>query len=789
MTCRSIAAAALAVVLLGAAHRPAPLIVYSAPAGDRPAGADTLRPTIAILPNGRTAAPAGISVFVGTNPLGLTLSPDGRFAVVSNNDERTGGLPTPRTTDLPPAIGYSLAVVNTQTMKIASVYRDPGAAFFVGVAALRDPADPARTIVLASDGAHGVVRVFDLDATGGLTAEAQSIPLPAPAAGRRSYPAGIGVAPNGRVAYVADNLGNAVMAIDVASRTVARSFPAGDFPFDVAAAGSRVLISSSGLSTYRTLDPGARMPQFAVPAFDPTRSSSLAVLTPAESASASADPIAILLDPAPDGSKTVGGAAPGAIAMRRDGRLAYVALANVDRVAVISLAGATPQVVRGLDLRLYPNAPYGAQPSAAVLGKDAKRLYVALAGLNAVAVLDARSPTRYRYGLIPTGWYPTALALSSNDRYLYVVSAKGVDGWGLLSRVDLKHTSLVKATMDTLRYNRTAGVAKYDAVIPALRSGKRSTAIDRIVYIAVGRQAYDSVFGDLKDVSGAALGNGDPTFAKYPENVTPNLHALARAYAIADNFYAPDADVDVARQFGTSADATLYAQLISRVKSSRSPLTDRGDDPEDYSRTGYLFNALARAGLSFRDYGGLLQQSGYGADGLYHLDVPALAALGGNVDPEYSADDPRVGDAQRAQEFVRDMQRYVDAGGMPSFSYVRLPSLPAQASVAQADRALGSIVDFVSHTAHWSSTAIFVVPEGLDDGTDHVNPMRSYCLVVSPLARRRYVGHAHLSVPSVVKTEEEILGLPPLALNDLLATDMADFFVGAPASEPYTSIP
>ena len=48
--------------------------------------------------------------------------------------------------------------------------------------------------------------------------------------------------------------------------------------------------------------------------------------------------------------------------------------------------------------------------------------------------------------------------------------------------------------------------------------------------------------------------------------------------------------------------------------------------------------------------------------------------------------------------------------------------------------------------------------------------MRSYALVVSPLARRGFVGDAHLSVASVVKTEEEIFGLPPLALNDLLAS-------------------
>ena len=54
-------------------------------------------------------------------------------------------------------------------MRIASEYRDPAASFFMGVAVVRDPNDPSRTFVLASDGAAGAVRVFDLDGYGALT--------------------------------------------------------------------------------------------------------------------------------------------------------------------------------------------------------------------------------------------------------------------------------------------------------------------------------------------------------------------------------------------------------------------------------------------------------------------------------------------------------------------------------------------------------------------------------------------------------------------------------------------
>jgi DNA-binding beta-propeller fold protein YncE len=772
----------MAAVLLGAAARPEPLIVYSAPAGDRPAGADAVRPTDAILPSGRIAAPAGQSAFVGTNPLGMALSPDGRYAIVTNNDERTGGLPIP-STEPPPYVGYSLAVVDTQTMNLVNVYRD-SATFFMGVAAVADPRNPSHTIVLASDAGSGAVRVFDLDAGGGLTPEVQPIVLPTNTL-HHAFPAGIAVDPSGRVAYVADNIGDSVSEIDLSSRSVARTFPVGDFPFALAAGDGHLLVSCMGLASYLPLQAVQHQPAFALPAFDPDRSSSVQSIALAGGGEVAGDPAAIRMDPAPDGTQLVGGAAPGSIVLSPDGREAYVSLANVDRVAVVSLEG-EPHVVRGLDLRLYPDAPYGAAPSGEALSRDGKRLYVALAGLNAIAVLDARVLTRYRYGLIPTGWYPTALELSRDGRYLFALATKGVDGFGMLQRIDLKHTSLIKTTLSALRYNRTPAVAKFNAVIPPLRSDRRSTAIDHVVYVSLGTATYDAVLGDLQDAQ-AAHGDGSASMIVYPETQTPNLHALARSYALADNFYAPDPDVDASAQYSTGGQATLFTEYVAGVGSIRSPLSGHGEDPEDYGREGYLFNSLIRAGLSFRDYGALLRLSGY-SDGVYRLNVPALAGLSNNVDLAYDGWNPHVDDGQRAREFIADMQRLVSADAVPAFAYVWMPTSPSQGGMAGADRALGKIVDFISHTPHWSSTAIFIAGDGVDEGTDHVNPFRSYAIVVSPLARRGYVGHAHLSVPSIVKTEEEILGLQPLSLADLLATDMADFFVDAPAPQPYEAL-
>lgn len=750
--------------------------MYSAPAGQQPAGANRLHPEDAILPDGRTAAPVGSTVFVGMNPLGVAVSPDGRFAILSNDAEPSNLAPPASAPFL--TGGSSLAVVDTRSMRVVNVYRGRET-FYAGIVAMRDPAQAGRTIVLASDVASNSVAVFDLAADGTLTREENAIDL------RSRFPATISLASDGRTAYVANNIGGTVSAIDVAARRVTATTPVGFFPFGVAADGNRVFVTNTGLSEYTRLAQPARAPQFAVPSSNDARSSSLSVVSTDGGAAQT-----LRLDLVPDGVTNVGGIYPGAIVVRRDARYGYVSMGNVDRVATLSLAG-EPRVIAGLDLRLFVDAPYGTQPSAEALSANGDRLYVALSGLNAVAVLDARNPAQlHRLGLIPTGWYPSALAISPDGRYLYVANAKGVDGWGTLQRVDLRTVPLVKATLSALRYSRVARAARPNPIVPALRSGRRSASIDRVVYISVGNATFDGVFGDL------ARANASAGYSLYPESVTPNLHALARTFALADNFYAVDPNVDANRLAALTGEVPARAQRTLGVRSFRAPFDAHGQDPEDYPRSGYLFNALARAQLPFRDYGGLTWLSGYqelqrpgrngvGLGGVYTLDVPGLAALNGRVALDYPGSTQAAGNAQRVAAFVADQARDEGSGEKNAFTYLWLPASPGADGAADADRALGAVVDALSHDRRWGSTAIFIVPDGVQEGRDHVNAARSYALVVSPFAKRAYVGHEHLSVPSVLKTEEELLGLGALSLNDLLATDMADFFSTVPYPTPY----
>lgn len=789
---------------------------------------------------------------MGMNALGVTLSPDGRYAIVTNDDERVSNA----VSRYSPGVhgGYSLAVVDTAAMRVSDLYSATGTKFFLGVSALKDPADPHQTLVIAAGGADNSVYFFHLIG-GKLQPIASPLKPPAPSDSHFAnhghvFPGWIALAPNHRVAYVVNNLANSVTAIDLVTRTAMRTAAVGYFPYAALVAGRRLYVTDPGLSLYGYLPAPARYPQFENVVADPQRALTLSVLplTPSGDLASEALP-ALSLDSAPDGSQNVGGADPSAIALSKNGRYAYVCMTNVDRIAIVDLLG-VPRVVGGIELRLFDRAPYGMQPDAIVRSPDGKRVYVALAGVNAIAVLDSRSPSKlHRLGLIPTGWYPTALSMSPNGRYLYVSNAKGFgeeprfEGgppyhvgnnnhvyqagqdsnviWATLQRIDLRKMPMTATTLSALKYVRTPLRRSNNPLVPPLRSLQRSTFIRHVVFILEENKTYDAMLGDLTDDQGRPYGNGDPSLVSFGASITPNLHALAREFALATNFYADSEESDAGHQYAAAGIATANAEKTLLVKSGRYPLVNKNEDPIDYPRAGFIFNNAARAGLSYRDYGDLVRLSGYdegrnsdpraddpdfrdpndqsapttGLGGLYSLDVTAPAVLRDHIDLNYPGWNLRIRDVRRANEYIRDFH----AAPMPDFTYIwlpndhggsgaNIPTLPEE--VADGDRALGMIVDFLSHQPEWNSTVIFITPDDAQSSRDHVSEHRVYAVVVSPYARRRFTSAVHLSTVSILKTEEEILGLPPLALGDLLATDMADFFTSSGANAtPYSAIP
>lgn len=775
MISRSLIAVALGALLLGAAP------TFSAPAGNRPAGTPhALRPFDAILPDGRTVAPVGASIAVGTGALGLALSADGRYAVVVNGNRAYAGVTTSQGGLVG---GSSLAVVDTASMRVVAVVAAAHAGFTGAIAMFRDPANPSGQLVAVGDARLHMLRLYALANDGQLVAQA---PVALPASAHARYPAaggalpeGIAASPDGSTLYVTDRNASRLDVVNVASRHVSARVRVGDDPAGIALAGTRVLVAERGLMAYANLSAPVTWPTFTAPAFTLGRDSGLNLLLRGDTG-AGMGAYDVAMDPAPNGTDIIGGAQPTAVALSKSGKFAYVALTNDDRVAIVAL-GPTPHVVRGLDLRFYPGAPYGTQPVALATSRDGKRLFVALSGFNAVAVLDASKPgILHRLGLIPTGARPQALAVARNGRFLYVANAGGYSmGWSTLQRIDLhkltaRPSTLLRVTYSALRYARVEEHGKRDAVLPALGSKVRSAAISHVITLVVGASTYDAIFGNAQQ-------------AAFPGTATAHLRALAAKYALAGNFYEESATASIDRAVLLGGIATNYRYEDAYARAPGEPSIFGADDPENYPRAGYLFNALARAGLSYRDYGGLLNLSGRNARGQYTRTVPGLAALQGHIARSYHIG-AHVNDTALAQAFLTDYGHLVRSGQAPDFAYVRLPSESANATDADAmrrlDTALGRIVSGLKREATWGSTAVFIVPGGTARMRDSVHPQHAYAILVSPFAKRAYLSPRHLSLASIVKSEEELLGLPALSLGDLLASDFSDSFAALQAASP-----
>jgi DNA-binding beta-propeller fold protein YncE len=781
-----IAGAALALALLPLGARPA-TVNYAPPAGSLPAGSYRGSPYNAILPSGRLVVPEGTSLVTGMNSLGVVLSPDGRYAITSNDDEDEAGARSLLDPDA--GGGYSLTVVDTARMVATMHYRAAGETFYGGLAVVRDPRDPAAALVFAAGGASNAVYAFELDPDGRLVPDARhviTVPGPSEAgfADRGiSFPAALLASADGRRIYVVDAGGESVAVIDVATRRLlAPPHRVGFSPSGAALAGSRLLVTNEGLMRYGLLPAPAANPPFANLVADPLNASSLTLLDLDANGGIAGLAGSLPMDATPDGLRLVGGAHPTAIVTTPDGGYAFVAMTNVDRIATVAL-GAAPHVAGGTELRLFDRGPYGTQPTALALSRDASRLYVALTGLDAIAVIDARDPLHlHRLGLIPTGWAPSALALSADDRTLFVANQNGLGHdagstdaravWSTLQRIDLAQVKLAATTRTAL------GATRHVTAVPALLP----KSIHNVVLIVEGDKNYDEALGDV--------GAGSAGLMLYSAADTPNLHALARRFGLAANFFA-DARGD-AEQVMAGGLASAFTTRMADVHLARRPLGYADADPEDALRLGTVFHELARHELSFRDYGGFLDVSGTTPAG-HTQDVPAPAVLEGHVDLGYPAASAPVPDAQRAAEFVRDYGALAREHRLPRFAYVTLPggadgapgTTPAEAAVTDNDRALGTVVDFISHLPSWRTTAIFVLPAEARVGRDHIDPSRTFALVISPYAKHGYVGMRHLSSAGVLKTVDRLFALPPLSLGDLLANDMGDFFGTRPDVRPY----
>jgi DNA-binding beta-propeller fold protein YncE len=155
----------------------------------------------------------------------------------------------------------------------------------------------------------------------------------------------------------------------------------------------------------------------------------------------------------------------------------------------------------------------------------------------------------------------------------------------------------------------------------------------------------------------------------------------------------------------------------------------------------------------------------------------------------------------RAKTFIDELEGYEKMEGdqWPELIVIALPNdhtggtrpgLPTpRAMVADNDLALGQIMEAITKSRFWKNTAIFTTEDDSQDGWDHVSAYRTVGSVFSPYSRLKKTVHTNYNQVSVVRTIEQILGIPPMNISDATAMPMFDCFSTIPDFAPFKSVP
>lgn len=516
---------------------------------------------------------------------------------------------------------------------------------------------------------------------------------------------------------------------------------------------------------------------------------------------------------------------PTEIALAPGGKTLFVACSNSTKVSVLDAAAG--KTLETIACSLYPTAPSGNTPNSLSLTPDGQILFVANADANNVAVFNVATPGQAKpLGFIPVGWYPTAVRYNPADKRLYVANGKGTTPKanpqgpnpnlprnktvreyiagilrGTLSAIDRpfdpeQMRSFTKDAYACSPLRADLGVTgKRSPDNPIPEKTGTASPIKHCIYVIKENRTYDQVFGDIKE------GNGDPNLCIFPEKVTPNHHKLAREFVLLDNFYV-DGEVSAdGHQWSMAAYATDYVEKVWPLTYRGSPLkklsiypSEGHFDSMERPAGGYIWDRCAEAKVSYRSYGEWI----INGKTLKDPGKANVKALEGHFDPWFRGFDMDYSDQKRADRFIEELTRFEREGDMPRFIVLRLPNDHTSgtrvgkptptAYLADNDLALGRIVEAVSKSKFWKETALFVVEDDAQNGSDHVDAHRTTALVIGPHVRRGHVDSSLYSTSSMLRTMELILGLKPMSQFDAAALPMYASFQAKPDLRPYQHV-
>jgi phospholipase C len=529
-------------------------------------------------------------------------------------------------------------------------------------------------------------------------------------------------------------------------------------------------------------------------------------------------------------------------AMALQGDTLYVVNSDSDSISAID----APSGAVLYTMSLFPGALYGSQPNDIAVLRDG-RLAVSLGGNNALAIYATPGghAQPVLQGLVPTSWYPGYMAFDRRRNEIEVVDvnglgtpgpaiAKGPDPAtnktgiaeistnGAVSQIAVPHaaglradTAMVLAGDSLLNPKTQAAVQGPTSPIPLTLGG--NSPIKHVFYIIKENRTYDQIMGDDR------RGNGDPRFTQYGQQVTPNSHRLADDFVLLDNFYAPSLNSADGHQWVNQALSPDY--LEKELNTNARSYPDAGADALAYASSGFLWDNLVQHGGTLRVYGEYANE-GNGPNNLYGdwtswyndslilegkrqgtLHVPPgsfpavsdVPTIQNNISVAYPPFDTEIPDQYRVDIFLAEFNKYVANGNLPTLTYIWLcddhtsgistgfPTPAAQ--IADNDLALGRVVDAISHSPYWKDSVIFATEDDAQDGIDHVDGHRTEGFVIGPYVKRGSVDSTTYSQVNMVRTIEQILGLPPMNQHDLNAEPMRSVFTDRPDFTPYTFLP
>jgi YVTN family beta-propeller protein len=516
----------------------------------------------------------------------------------------------------------------------------------------------------------------------------------------------------------------------------------------------------------------------------------------------------------PGAGEPIYGAAPNSIAVDAKAGVAYVALYNANAVAVVDLSKGATKPVLGM-------IPVAYAPSSVVL--DAASNVLLVANDKGIGTRDSFEcdhgvcgyNTHQDNGTVSIVPVPnsTTLAAMTTDVYDY-------NHWNRISNIETASGGSPHAT---------------PVAIPE-RIGAPSL-IKHVFMIIRENRTYDQMLGDV------AAGNGDASLAVFGDGsaaggtpVSPNVHALVTRFPLLDNFYDPSRQSADGHQWIMEGMAP-YADDIQSPDWVRSYPGGNAGDALAYQNKGFLFSEAAAAGLPVKIYGEYVENDTFlqpngstnepswsqfyadsqcfeggpdcaapgtpGEKTLYYQNTvqaqSSLPAVYNHLIKNFPQFDLGIPDQFRVDLWQQDFNSDVKAGTVPALSLLWVmddhtggPPVPI-AEEADNDLAVGRIIDYISHSNVWSSSAIFIEEDDAQNGVDHVDGHRSPGYVVSPYAvQYGATDHTYYSQVNMTRTIEQILGLPPMNQFDLTASPMRTDFTNTPPSDnflPWTHVP